>query len=238
MRILESSVARLMFAVLTVAIGLVTLRSQSEFWLGVLYAVAASWGLVAVGALALARETRRRFWTGFLAAASAVLLLGFGPWSDARVRGSLPTNAKGSVAYRNEVLPSTRGLLMLSLYVRPWPRATVEMLDARGIVIRRIEMAAPDGRAGELEQFMIDLDRFVAEDIRFYSFRPGYATRYVVTGHSLAVYLDAAYVLVGLLIGTCAGSVTLLLDRLRPRRPIQNPGRRLVVTETSDVGST
>lgn len=239
MRMVESSVARLMFAVLTVAIGLVTLRSQSEFWLGILYTVAAAWGFVAVCALTLARESRRRFWTGFLAAASAVLLLGFGPWSDARVRGSLPADFKGFVAYLNEVLPSTKVLFMLGrYYVRPCPRGAVEMFDARGFVVRRIEVSAPDDRAGELEQFMRDLDRHVADDIKFYSsFRPEYATRHVVTSQSLEVYFDAAYVLAGLLIGACAGSLTLLLGRLRPRRPIQSPGTRFAVTETSGAVS-
>ena len=42
MKVVESSIARLMLLVPVIAVGSVTLKSQSEFWLG---ALVASWAL-------------------------------------------------------------------------------------------------------------------------------------------------------------------------------------------------
>src|SRR4051812_8782565 len=100
MPVLESATARLMLAVLTVAIGLVTMRSQSDFWLGVLSATAAAWLVLALGALVGTRGSRRRpVWMTFLAVAVAGLVLGFGPWSDSSVRGSIPEDATTMTTY-------------------------------------------------------------------------------------------------------------------------------------------
>ena len=105
-----------MLFVLTIAIGLVTMTSQSELLFGVLLALTVAWGLLAVDALVIARDSRRRqFWMTFLLTTSAAL--------PARLRALVrrfgagdrfPADAKTWATYWSEVLPSTKAFMMLS----------------------------------------------------------------------------------------------------------------------------
>jgi hypothetical protein len=222
MNVLGSSIARLMFMVLTVAIGLIAMKSQAEFWLGVLAAITASWLLLAIGSLG-ARRGQRPFWVAFLIVASASLAFGFGPWSDVSIRGSYG-DWKGLQTYLSKVLPTTKLFLRLGQYVKPYPRAAILTYDQRAEPVSRIELAARPDRAGHLEQLVGDLDRSVNEHIAFFSsFRRDAPSRSVVEFVTVGTYLDAAYLLASLLLGGMVGSVATLVQSGRGQRNQREP---------------
>lgn len=222
MPVLDSAVARLMFLTLTVAVGLVTMRTQSDVWLGVLVATAAAWGLLAVGAIVAERRSPRRvFWGAFLVATTGGLLLGFGPWSDRGVRGSFPRDAASIPPYLGRVYPSTVWLLRSMRYVPPTPRAEIQTYDGAGRPVLRIVLTGQASRPGDVEQFLGGLDRFLVDDIvddtRFFAYRSGYFTRRVVVANDVSVYLNAGYLLAALALGAACGWGVTALDSVRPR---------------------
>jgi hypothetical protein len=189
MSLLESSIARLMLAALTAAVGLMAMKTQSDFWFGTLVSAVVAWCLLAVGTLVSAHESRRRpFWAAFIMAGAASLLFGFGPWSDASVRGHFPEDARATPTYLRQILSTTKALLLLRPYVEPHCRGAIKTLAGDGRAAALVEVTIPADHPGDLEQYMLDLKRSVDDDIKFFSsFRPGYATRQVAVSNSLSV---------------------------------------------------
>ena len=234
----SSSIARLMLVVLTVAVGLVTIRSQSEILLGVLIAVVGAWVPVALGALVAEESRSRPFWLAFLLALSASLVYGFGPWSDRTTRGAFPMDAATLATYDKGLLPTTRLLLRLSFEVRPSPLAEIQTYDADGNLVARIVISPRASPASELDQLMLALDRAVVEDIKFFSsFNPHYATRRVVIQNSLEIYLDAAYLLASLVMGVVAGTLIGLFFLVRRTRRGKSPRSEGINASLSPVSS-
>ena len=222
MGILDSSVARLMLIVLTVAIGLVTLKSQSEFWFGALVAIAVVWGLIAFGNLVLARwQKSRTFWMAFLIATSISLTLGFGPFSDAAMRGSVPNRSNAFISYLGEIHSMTKAFWWLRRYIRPAERAEITTYNREGRVGRWIGLVLPSDSPVSLEESVISLENFVLQDMELdeecFPSRRSNATRQVVIPDSIAVYLDASYLLASLLIGGISGTMVSFLRSRRGR---------------------
>src|SRR4051794_2335068 len=111
----RSSIARLFLATLTVAVGLVALKNNSDFWLGVMVTTTAVWVPIALAGLFADRGHTRAFWCGFLLVGCGSLVMSFGPWSDAKLRsgGSLLQNY-------TQMQPTTKALVqLLYRFVRP-----------------------------------------------------------------------------------------------------------------------
>lgn len=134
MNLLASSIARLMFAVLTAAIGFTALRTQSEFWLGILVAIACAWALVALDSIVVgARKQGRPFWSAFLLAMLVSLALGFGPLSDRSIRRAAPSITRGADAYIKKVSSLSCGFLILLPFIRPCERTKAATFDDDGV---------------------------------------------------------------------------------------------------------
>jgi hypothetical protein len=142
-------------------------------------------------------------------------MLGFGPSSDAAMRGAVSNQANAFTSYLGAILPTTKALLWLRPYIQPADRAEIRMYNREGRMTTRIILTVSPDRPGSLEQFVINLEHFVRQDMEFFSFTPGYASRQVVIANSFAVYLDASYLLARLLIGGIAGMISTLLRSRR-----------------------
>jgi hypothetical protein len=213
----ESTIARLMFIIFTGGIGLVTLTTQSEFWLGVLAALTTLWAILAVCDLIVARNrTLRSSRSAFLIGLSAGVFYGFGPWSDVSKRGAMPVDAKGMSSYIRHVLPTTITLIRLSHYVRPCQRAEIQTFDRSGRPDTRIVLTGHRGFSSGVERFVDHIQRSVdpAMDAMTLTYS---GPDFVVTASSLDVYFDACYLLAGLLIGGIAEFCTTLLNATQRR---------------------
>lgn len=203
MGILGSSIARLMLAVLTAAIGFMTLRTQSEFWFGVLVATAFAWGLLALDAIvADAWERDRAFWGTFLLVTLAILIWGFGPFSDRPTRGNIPTSVEESEIYAKNISYLSIFILRNRHLTAPHPYVEAITYDDGGKVHSRITVTIDPGSDISSEQFATSLTPFLKQDIAFFSpFRPNYPTRFAIIPFPLHVYMDAFHLLLALLMG-------------------------------------
>jgi hypothetical protein len=222
MGILDSSIGRLMLVVLTAALGMVTLQTQSEFWLGVLAAVSGIWMLQAASVLTRSPgRPGRTFCAVFLVFMSLSLTFGFSPWSDRSVRVSYPTDSKGWAPYWARTLPTTKAFLLLSRYVRPWHCTELRTYDQAGAVVTRLRLTVRPDRAGDHDQLYPLVEETVRSDVAFFStFQPGHAIRLSVANDSVRVYLDACYLLASLLTSAPAGvAIATLIGGIRASLP-------------------
>jgi len=213
-----------MLTALTVAVCLVAMRTQSDFWLGVLVSLLVAWFLMAVGALVSAQESRRRsFYAAFIVVTATSLLYGFGPWSDASVRGEFPQDANAVATYAGEIGPITKLLWAARFSVEPSSHSVIKTLARDGHVTAVIELTVPSNHSGGREQRLLDLARHVDDDIKFFSSpTSSYATRKVVIWESLSVFFDSGHILASLMLGVIAGLVVSVLHSLRIATPVED----------------
>jgi hypothetical protein len=100
MKALESSIARLVLAAVTVAAALATMEGQSEFGLGVTATLVAVWYLGGLGEVGLRRGRGLPIWAAFLIAAAGSLAWSSGSWSEASIRGAMPAVLAGELRAR------------------------------------------------------------------------------------------------------------------------------------------
>jgi hypothetical protein len=237
MSVFESSIARLMLAVVTAGVGFATMKNQSEFWFGSFVAITALWLILAIAALLDRRRTDRQAWAAFLLATLIALALGFGPWSDASFRGQPPfasqaeaaylakstPTTKPLAAYLAKALPTTKAFLALQQYVKSYHCAEFRGYDQSGRIVSHMTVAFRPDCAFDLEQFVMSIEPTLRSDTEFFaSFRNNYASQYTVAAFTQGVYLDACYLLASLLLGGIVGGVVRLV-RYRSRKASIHP---------------
>jgi hypothetical protein len=209
----RKSIARLMFVVFTAGIGLVTLRNQSDFWLGVLVAVTATWAiLVASDLIASRNRIPRASRSAFLIALSAGLFYGFGPWSDVSKRGAIPEDANGMTRYASDVLPTTIALIRLSHLIGPCRRAEIQTFDRSGRPDIRIVISGNQAFSSGVERLVDDTQRSLDPSMDVMA-RKYSGPDFVVAANSLAVYFDTCHLLASMLIGCLAELCTAMFAR-------------------------
>jgi hypothetical protein len=218
MRAFDSSIGRLLIVVMNVAIGMEAMRSQSEFWLGVLAALTVLWLIHALATAATERGPRRVFCLVFASSALAFLAVFSGPWSDASFRGDV-TEPDYDQRIARDALPPTRALLRFAArQVKPMARGRIDLVDQSGRTSIEIVLSQRPGRYLDLGQLTDDLDVAARVHMGIFSERQrGYPTQTRTRFHTLDVYFHAAYLLLSLAFGALVGCVVLLLLRL-PRR--------------------
>ena len=80
-------------------------------------------------------------------------------------------------------------------------------------MVTRIALTVRPDRPGDLEILVYSLDDFIRDNIAFFSFRPGYATKYVVKC-SLVVYLNTCTCSGACCSGAIVGAIIPLLGSL------------------------
>ncbi len=219
MRSLDSSIARWIFAVLTVGVGIVTLRSQSDFWLGSLVTLLAAWIFEATGTLvAPPGRGHRTPALIFVVSSTLGLAIGFGPWSDASKRGALPNAAALMAPYRADIQPATFGFLFLRSYVGPAHRAEIRIDDTRRRIVADVTILGTRGGPSGPEMLAWDFETSLNPKLDIMT-RTGTGAFYAITDESLKVYLDACYLLASLLLGWASAGIGALVLRIRRRRP-------------------
>ena len=224
MRALESSITRLMMVVVTAAVGMTTLKTQSDFWLGALAALTSGWLLMAAGMLTVEHDRRRSFWLAFLLSAVATLAVGFGPWSDSALRSTYFSDPASIQKRFDGLLPTTKAMLHLNQYVGSRPRATIETFNRSGDALNKIVVTPSQYNAGGIEQTTIALENAVKEDIAFFStFQPRSAARFLAVNPNIDIYFNAFYMLLSLMLGGVAGAcVSAAWSIRRIRRTSEN----------------
>ena len=116
MRSENSSIGRMLFAVLTIAVGLAAMKSQSDFLMGCFVTLAVGWIVRALGVTNSGRGRSRFSSMAFVGAASISLFVGFGPWSDATDRDEFfkVDTYQAHMRRKNALWPTTRAFVWLS----------------------------------------------------------------------------------------------------------------------------
>lgn len=122
----RSSLARQMGAIAVGGVGLVALRTQSDFWLGALATLVGFWAVAAAGEVIIPAGPGRRASRGaFLVVLGAGIAYGFGPWSDAAMRGARPRNPAFLPHYRRQITRPTAAVAGLADRLGLGGRATL-----------------------------------------------------------------------------------------------------------------
>jgi hypothetical protein len=218
MKILESSIARLMLAAATVAAALATMMSQSEFGLGVTATLVAVWLVMGLGEVGHRRGRGRPFWAAFLIVAAGSLAWSFGPWSDASIRGTPPAEPD-ELEWAGQLLPSTKLAFRMMNFALLQERAEIMTYDSAGEMVNRIVIVGrPDGWPSTEEQSR-ELHRSVVEHLAFLpSPGPGRSSRASRTFPDFAIAMHAGHLLVAVAAGWLAGMAAALLSLAGRRR--------------------
>ncbi len=213
----ESGIARCMFAVLTIGVGLVALQTQSDFWFGALVVLAALWGALALGGLVGSGDRRGRgSWIASVIASTAWLGYGFGPWSDAPMRGALPADAKDMAGYVPNLLPSTIAMIRLSHHIKPCHRAEIRTFDRSGRPDTRVVLTGRPHPSSRVDRLTFEIEQLL--DPRMDAFTRKYSgPGFVVVTESLDVYFNTCYLLAALFIGGIAGLGVAFVRRRAPK---------------------
>ena len=207
LRAFESSITRLMMVVATAAVGMTTLKSQSDFWLGALTVLTSGWLLMAAGMVTVEHGRRRSFWLAFLLSAVATLAVGFGTWSDSALRSTVFSDPTFVQKHFDDLLPTTKAMLHLNQYVGSRPRATIETFNRSGDALNKIVVTSSRYNAGDVEQTMIALENAIKEDVAFFStFQPRSAARFLAINPNIDIYFNAFYMLLSLMLGGVTGA--------------------------------
>jgi hypothetical protein len=206
-----------MFAVLTIAIGMVTLQTQSDFWFGVFVTIASVWGVDAIARVAASRRPSDRAGAiAFLCSAALCVNYGFGPWSDAGMRGTFPDSAIDLRIYCSNAQFATLDFVRLSLYLKPRWRGVIRSYDDDGHLKARIEVTAPREHRSDADTVFRNIK--VSIDRRFDVIdQPTLGKGYVVVDDSLDVYMNGCYLLSSLFVAWLAGAVVSLAYALKVR---------------------
>lgn len=216
MKTLESSIVRLMLAIVTVAIGCVTMRTQADFWFGSLSTFVAGWLFLALIEVIAGPGRGRAFWCGFLVVTLASLIISFGPWSDRLIRGRSQRVEQDWA----ELQPLSRGIWRLNPLLRPGPRSRLSTFDKVGRPQTVITLVTPSWKDEEsgLGARFIDLLKL---DGRGLSSMPA-GVVFVADEDSYDIAQDAGHLLASLAFGSLAGLILAVLS-----------GRRILTPEHS-----
>jgi len=212
LRILDTSVGRWMAIVMTTALGLMTMRTQSDFALGALVAVAAGWGLLAINDVVSGTPNRRAGGVSFLIVVALMLFYGFGPWSDRQLRSEIVPDVGYDTTkmIRYDKTKTTRASELSGLFLRnrflfdPFPqRARLTTYDAQGTEMTDVVFRSSS---------RLDNDFYWRFDDVMAPFRfPGQDHRtpcaYFASDQVFDVYLDGAHVLLALAVGGLASLI-------------------------------
>ena len=214
MRGMDSSIGRLMFATLTLGVGIVTMRSQSDFWLGVLVSLAAVWGLDAAGVLLDTRTRGPKLPAGvFLIVTSACLVYGFGPWSDVSTRGKLPNNSKGMTPYVARLKPVTIGLFGIMNVVEPRRKSVLRVDNAKLQVRAEVEIHGGRKYQAGNDQLIYEIERYLDPNWDIFT-RTGIGPGYDDVDINYDIYFDGSYLTLSLIAGwLAAGSMRMIVGR-------------------------
>jgi hypothetical protein len=189
------------------------MKSQDEFWLGMLAAMVVAWLLLGVR-LAVARDGRnRRRWGVFTATAALSLALSFGPWSDAAIRGetSILPSAEHSEAWYANLLPTTKAAFpLMDLGFRPrLTFAYIRSVDPEARLPSDHVVIDEFSARGNLEKQGLEADRGSSGNpVADSSKPPANAVRIMrVEPPSVAIFMHAWHIMIAMVLGWLAGAL-------------------------------